>query len=61
MKALDYLLIIGWILSLVACYFFAEGSWQRDLLRFIAVFCAGGLVGRIQRGGRLHKKNQENK
>ena len=56
MKVLDYLLIIGCIVSLVACSFFAETSWQRDLLRFIAVFCVGGLVGRI-----MQKKNQENK
>ena len=59
MKIFDYLLIIGCIASLVACNFFAEGSWQRDLFRFISVFCVGGLVGRI--GGRLNKKNQENK
>ena len=52
MKVLDYLLIIGCIVSLVACSFFVE--WQRDLLRFIAVFCVGGLVGRI-----MQKKNQE--
>ena len=57
MKVLDYLLIIGCIVSLVACSFFVE--WQRDLLRFIAVFCVGGLVGRIMLI--MNKKNQENK
>ena len=57
MKIFDYLLIIGFIASLVACTFFAEGSWQRDLFRFIGVFCVGGLVGRL--GGRLHKKNNK--
>jgi len=34
MKVLDYLLIIGCIVSLVAGIFFAETSWPRDLLRF---------------------------
>ena len=56
MKVLDYLLIIGCIASLVACIFFAEASWQRDLFRFISFLCIGGLVGRI-----MNKKNQENK
>ena len=37
MKIFDYLLIIGCIASLVACNFFAEASWQRDLFRFISV------------------------
>lgn len=58
MKAQVFLLIIGCIVSLVACNFFSEGSWQRDLLRFIAVFCVGGLVGLIQ-GGRLQKKKNK--
>jgi uncharacterized membrane protein YjjB (DUF3815 family) len=57
MKIFDYLLIIGCIASLVACTFFAEGSWQRDVFRFIGVFCVGGFVGRL--GGRLHKKNNK--
>ena len=36
MKIVDYLLIIGCIASIVACSFFAEALWQRDLFRFIA-------------------------
>ena len=54
MKVLDYLLIIGCIVSLVAGIFFDETSWPRDLLRFITGFCAGGLVVRI--GRRLQKE-----
>ena len=57
MKVLDYLLIIGFIVSLAVGIFFAEISWQRDLLRFITGFCAGGILVRI--GGRLQKKNNK--
>ncbi len=61
MKALDYFLLICAIALLgVAYYITTTGNFKlAALVNFCAFMC--GSVGGARIGGRIHKKNQENK
>ena len=61
MKALDYLLIICTVALLGIAYFFhTKGNYELTALaNFCAFMCGVALGARI--GGRVRKKNQENK
>ena len=61
MKALDYLLIICAIALLGLSYFFhTKGNYELAALVNLCAFMCGS-VGGARIGGRIHKKNQENK
>ena len=61
MKALDYLLLLGAVAFLVASYFVnSAGNIElASLMSLCATICGCIFGGRL--GGRIHKKNQENK
>ena len=61
MKALDYFLILCAIALLgIAYYISKKGNLElAALVNFCAYIC--GAVGGARLGGRIHKKNQENK
>ncbi len=61
MKALDYLLFFGAIALLGLSYFFhTKGNYELSALVNLCACVCGG-VGGARIGGRIHKKNQENK
>jgi len=61
MKALDYFLIISALMLLgISYYTMKQGNYEiAALINFCAYVC--GAVWGTRIGGRIHKKNQENK
>ncbi len=61
MKALDYFLVICAIALLSVAYYISQkGNFKlAALVNFCAYIC--GAVGGARLGGRIHRKNQENK